>query len=334
MPKIVDHDQRRADIARAFQQQVAEHGFAATSYARVAAAAGISVGAIQYYFADRQALVAHAFDDLIRTRDARVDDRVEAGERAGLSIRGILDDALLEHLPLDDDRWREHRLGQQLRVEAAQDPDLAALATGAYDALHQRVRGAVLNGTRCGEVAAGVDPDAAAIRIIGATHGVADILALRSPHTLDRRGRVRISHHDVLDPVLGTVFTGECTHHRPRPTNARRRRTVRSPIKAPGTTTSRADQQSTSAGIAELDGPSLNLSAGISPDKFRFPRSTGEIPATNGGPPRTGKQYDSPSPRVPLGGPTLNLSTGISPDKFRFPRSTGEIPPLGAGGSP
>ena len=57
---------------------MAEHGFAATTYARVAAAAGISVGLIQHYFADRHELLNYAYDDLIRRRDSRIDAVVAA----------------------------------------------------------------------------------------------------------------------------------------------------------------------------------------------------------------------------------------------------------------
>lgn len=206
VPKIVDHDQRRAEIARAWQHHVADHGFAATSYARVAGAAGISVGTIQYYFADRQALLEHGFADLVRSRDRRIDARVVEGEAAHRPIREIIDAALLELLPLDDERLREHRVTQQLRVEATQDPTLARLAADAHRGQHLRVRTAVDNGTRCGEVERGVDPDVAATRILAATLGLAGIVALPGAPTAP-------NPHDVLDPVVATVFTGRCRQH-------------------------------------------------------------------------------------------------------------------------
>jgi hypothetical protein len=49
-----------------------------------------------------------------------------------------------------------------------------------------------------------VDADVAAVRIISAVYGLADILSLRTDRQQDR------SHHQVLDPVVATVFTGEC----------------------------------------------------------------------------------------------------------------------------
>lgn len=216
VPKIVDHEERRRSIARAFQDHVAEYGFAATTYARVAASAGISVGLIQHYFTDRHALLEYAYDDLVRRRDERIDDCVAAGEDARWSIRKIIDHAVRELLPLDDQRRREHRVARQLQLAGSQDPALAALAKNAHDALELRVRTAVRNGTECGEVDPAVDAEVAAIRLVSAVYGLADLIAVRA---VPARVSKRQTYSDVLDPVLGTVFTGECRRHTQPPAN-------------------------------------------------------------------------------------------------------------------
>ncbi|MEV8377541.1 TetR family transcriptional regulator C-terminal domain-containing protein [Kribbella sp. NPDC056861] len=204
VPKIVDHQERRQLIAVAFQEQVAELGFSATTYARVAAGAGISVGLIQHYFADRHELLEYAYDDLIRRRDGRIDAAVAAGEKKRWSIRQILDRAMRELLPLDEQRRREHRIARQLQLTGSQDQALAALAMGAHEALCLRVRTAVSNGRECGEVEPDVDADVAALRIVSAIYGLADVLALQADATDNR------TYSEVLDPVVATVFTGEC----------------------------------------------------------------------------------------------------------------------------
>ncbi|MFB6719635.1 TetR/AcrR family transcriptional regulator [Kribbella sp. NPDC056345] len=209
MPKIVDHEDRRRLIARAFQEQVAELGFATTTYARVAASANISVGLIQHYFADRNALIEFAYHDLVQRRDERIEAGVAAGEKKRWPIRRILDDVVRELLPLDEQRRREHRVAHQLQLAAAQDPHLAALAVGAHEALQQRVVTAVRNGKECGEVESGVNAPIAAVRIISTVYGLADILSLRTDRQPDR-------HHQVLDPILATVFTGECRRSKAR----------------------------------------------------------------------------------------------------------------------
>lgn len=202
VPKIVDHVKRRQHIARAHQREVAEHGFSATTYARVAAAADLSVGTIQHYFVDRAELVRFSFDDLLTTRDDRVTVVVEAGEDSRRPIRAIVVEALHELLPLDETRRREHSVGQQLRAEAWREPALRDLAVQADARLHERLRVAVENGTVCGEVEPDTDPHLSATRILATAQGLADQLALSSDPAS--------SADDVLGPVVRTVFTGRC----------------------------------------------------------------------------------------------------------------------------
>lgn len=65
MPKIVDHEQRHAEIVRALWQVIAEHGIEGVSLRVVAQAAGVSIGRIQHYFASREALVLAGLTRLI-----------------------------------------------------------------------------------------------------------------------------------------------------------------------------------------------------------------------------------------------------------------------------
>lgn len=60
MPRIVDHDQRRREIAFGVLQVMAERGLAAVTLRSVAAAAGVSMGRIQHYFATKDDLLHHA----------------------------------------------------------------------------------------------------------------------------------------------------------------------------------------------------------------------------------------------------------------------------------
>ncbi len=205
MPRIVDHEQRRALIARAHQAEVAGHGFGAATYSRIAAAAGVSVGAIQHYFADRSELVRYSFDTLLQEREARVAAVVTSGEEGNRSIRQMLVAALHELLPVDARRQQEHSVGQQLRTEAWRDETLHQLAVENDERLLARIRTAVENGKFCGEVEPDVVADVAATRILATTYGLADQLGLARA--------AGENYGQVLDPVVGTVFTGIC-HHR------------------------------------------------------------------------------------------------------------------------
>lgn len=67
MPRLVDHQQRRQQIADGAVKMAAEQGVDAVTLARVAEAAGVSKGMLQYYFCTRQ--------DLIRSACQVINDR-------------------------------------------------------------------------------------------------------------------------------------------------------------------------------------------------------------------------------------------------------------------
>ncbi len=50
MPKIVDHAQRRDEIAHVTCQVVAENGFERTTVAKIAEAAGYTTGMVAHYY--------------------------------------------------------------------------------------------------------------------------------------------------------------------------------------------------------------------------------------------------------------------------------------------
>ena len=62
MPKIVDHDARRAELAAAVWRLASREGIDAVTMRGVAAEAGWSTGAVAHYFADKEELVLFAFE--------------------------------------------------------------------------------------------------------------------------------------------------------------------------------------------------------------------------------------------------------------------------------
>jgi AcrR family transcriptional regulator len=221
MPRVADHDERRALITRTFQRHVAEHGLPATTFARVASAAGVSVGLIQHYFASRDELLGFVYTDALRRCDERVATHITEGEAAGRPIRAMLASALHELLPLDAIRTEEFHVTQNLHTQALHDHAVAEIAARADKDLHRRVSTAVNNGKECGEVEPGVDADAAAARIIATTYGLASRIALTGKDDPARRQ----GHIDaVVNPVLAITFTGDCRRHGRPATGTKRRR--------------------------------------------------------------------------------------------------------------
>lgn len=207
MPRVADHDQRRDLLARAFCGQVARHGLPATTFARVAEDAGVSVGLIQHYFASKDELLRFAYADCLRRRDARIAQHIADGAAAEQPIRSVLAAALDELFPLDEQRSVEHRVIQSLHTQALHDPSVAEIAQRTELDLHGRASTAVSNGKECGEVAPDVDSDVAAARILAVAHGLALRLTLTAVPTLPDDAAA------VVGPVLDTVFTGRCHHY-------------------------------------------------------------------------------------------------------------------------
>ncbi|GAB3811925.1 TetR family transcriptional regulator C-terminal domain-containing protein [Kribbella italica] len=204
MPRVADHAERRLAIAAAFQKLVADEGLRRTSFARVAAEAGVSVGLIQHYFANRDELLLFAYQEGLRSIFDRVEARIQAGEAAGRPISSMVLDGLAELLPLDEQRTVEYRVQQSLRSEALNDDGLAQVVQQAAAALHERVATAVENGKECGEVEAAVDAGRSAMMILATADGLAAAVALARPASTPADA--------VLRPVLDLVFTGRCRH--------------------------------------------------------------------------------------------------------------------------
>ncbi|MFW6773430.1 TetR/AcrR family transcriptional regulator [Nocardioides sp. CPCC 205120] len=210
MPRTADHDQRRRSIAAAFQALLAEGGLGSTTYPRLAARAGISVGLIQHYFASKEELLRFAYADCLARRDTRIAALVDAGEAAGRPVSAMLTDSLLELVPLDDERRTEHAVVQSLLTGALHDPALADVARAASRETHHRVRVAVENAKRCGEVEPAVDAAATATVLLATTRGIATGVALGEPGTPPGTAADAAA---ALAPVVALSFTGRCRHH-------------------------------------------------------------------------------------------------------------------------
>ncbi|MFT7837966.1 TetR/AcrR family transcriptional regulator [Saccharothrix sp. BKS2] len=200
MPRVADHDQRRAQVARAFQRLLAAEGFAAVSFSRVAAEAGVSVGLIQHYFTGKDALLRFAYEDAADRLGERVRVRVRDGAAAGLPVARVLLDTLVELLPLDAERDVEYRVRQGLQAQALHHPELAEVARKAGRDILGYVTAVVEDGVARGEVEAGVDAVPAARMILATVQGLADQVVLSGAGSFPVR--------DVLGRAVAAVFTG------------------------------------------------------------------------------------------------------------------------------
>src|ERR1700744_3361249 len=102
MPKRVDHEQRRRQIAAAVLRVAAVRGLHQSGLREVAAEAGLSVRLIQYYFGTKEQLLLYATQYLAARLGERWQVRLKA-VGAGAGPRAVIEAILAVALPDDED---------------------------------------------------------------------------------------------------------------------------------------------------------------------------------------------------------------------------------------
>jgi AcrR family transcriptional regulator len=102
---------------------IAERGLEAATMRNVAAAAGISLAQVQYYFRSKDELVAAAFQHISELFDLKL-----ATVDLTAPPRRVLRQALELWLPLDDSRARDARIWLAFTAAAATSPALREIA--------------------------------------------------------------------------------------------------------------------------------------------------------------------------------------------------------------
>jgi AcrR family transcriptional regulator len=78
MPKLVDHQERREQIASALMRVAAGQGLEAVSLRHVAAEAGVTSGMVQHYFPSKDSMMAFAMRSASARYEARINQAVAA----------------------------------------------------------------------------------------------------------------------------------------------------------------------------------------------------------------------------------------------------------------
>ena len=98
MPKIVDHEKRRDEIALIACRVVAQHGFEQATIVRIARAAGCTTGMIAHYFDTKQEIIVAALRLILR----RIEERLTQAQGTA-DLLALLSEAL----PIDETRYIE-----------------------------------------------------------------------------------------------------------------------------------------------------------------------------------------------------------------------------------
>jgi AcrR family transcriptional regulator len=160
MPKEVDHPARRRELADAACRVIARNGLAGTTLAHVAEESGWSIGAIRYYFSNKDELVASA---LWRVGE-RVDERIRRRTAGGMALSDLRI-AATELLPLDADRREDAVVHLAFLAQAAVVPELADASEGAAQRLQEPLAARIARLAQAGELPPRLDAEREAARL-------------------------------------------------------------------------------------------------------------------------------------------------------------------------
>ena len=211
VPKRVDHEERRRQIADALLRTAATRGLHATGMREVAAEAGVSLRLVQYYFGTKEELLLAGMQHLAARFAERAMTRIRRlGETDGQAgPRDIIAAILTEGLPADDERRTFTILYTAYFALSLTDPalaigPLARSSTAVIDVVAAQLRTA----QAAGDTPAHVDPGLEALSLLALSAGLAtSVLAGQSS-----AGQAQ----SVIDYHLDRLFPGIPVRVKPR----------------------------------------------------------------------------------------------------------------------
>ncbi|GAA5155817.1 TetR/AcrR family transcriptional regulator [Amycolatopsis dongchuanensis] len=195
MPRQVDHEARRRQIAEAVWRLATRGGLENVSLRQVAAEAGVSARLLQYYFGTRDQLLLGALEILNADAEQRARERLMHLDGTG-DMRAIVRGVLLEMLPLDAERRSRHLVHVAFFVRFLADESLAAAVRHGPRALEDLVTDLIERGQKLGRARPDVNARAEAAFLLAGAEGLqaSMLLGQRTPdeavtlldHQIDR----------------------------------------------------------------------------------------------------------------------------------------------------
>ena len=200
MPKVVDHEQRRRQIAEALLHVAAERGLHNAGMREVAEAAGVSVRLIQYYFGTKEQLLLFTTQYLATRLAERAMARIKAAA-APADPRTIIEAILAEGLPGDEESRSFTIVYTAYLALSLTDPalDIKPLVTNS-DVVIRVVADQLRAAREAGRLTPGCDPDLEATGLLALSAGLGSSVlgGQRSP---DEAWTVIRYHLDRLLPA-------------------------------------------------------------------------------------------------------------------------------------
>ncbi|GAA2324664.1 TetR/AcrR family transcriptional regulator [Streptomyces kunmingensis] len=201
MPKRVDHEERRAQIAEALIRVAGRQGLHAVGMRDVAAEAGVSLRLVQYYFETKEKLLFYGLQHLTGLFTARVGARLAAaGPHPG--PRATVEALLLASLPIDEESRTFHLVYTSYAILSVTDEALAAQPfIDNPDAAENALAGFIEEAKAAGLVGPGIDARVEAIGLLAmaAAMGTSMLVGQRTAESA-----IAVLHHH-LDRIFATA---------------------------------------------------------------------------------------------------------------------------------
>jgi AcrR family transcriptional regulator len=197
MPKIVNWEERRDEILSATWRVIARNGLDRTTVRAVAKEANCSQGILSHYFDNKEDILAAA----LRLSHQRVRKRREE-KTLGLVGLKALRVAMLEALPLDDERDLEARIEISFWGRLLSNPALEQLQRCEVDKLRTRLERHLHEAQERGELPRELDIDLATHQLLVLIDGVS------AERVVDPERVPPSRQLDLLDRALASLCRG------------------------------------------------------------------------------------------------------------------------------
>ncbi|WP_089107800.1 TetR/AcrR family transcriptional regulator [Streptomyces hyaluromycini] len=200
MPKRVDHDERRTQIAEALVRVAGRRGLHTVGMRDVAAEAGVSLRLVQYYFQTKEKLLFYGLQHLTDRFTARVGARLR-GTGPAPTPRATVEALLLASLPTDEETRTFHLLYTSYAILSVTDKALAAQPfIDRPDAAENALADLLRQAQEAGLTGRDIDTRTEAISLLAmsAAMGTSILVGQRTPESA-----VAVLHHH-LDRIFTT----------------------------------------------------------------------------------------------------------------------------------
>jgi AcrR family transcriptional regulator len=182
MPRVVDHAQRRHELAEAAWRVIVKHGLDGTTTRLIARESGYSAGVLAHYFESKDEILLEALRISHDGVDRRIREAVD--DMAGFDA---LRTFCIEVLPISEQPVRETHLEMSMWSRALVNDDLRSVQRAESSRWRRLLEGLIVDAQRSGELVE-MPPRAIAVLISAVIDGLS-IYALLYP---DRFGKAEL----------------------------------------------------------------------------------------------------------------------------------------------